>query len=60
MFIQELDSIKSKDVTVRWEGPFDESKDDAEMYCMECDENLDYGGEDWNYCPNCGLKLIYR
>ena len=46
--------------TVRWEGPYNEAKDDAEMYCMECDENLDYGGEDWNYCPNCGAKLIYR
>ena len=47
-------------VTVRWEGPFNEAKDDAEMYCLECDYNLDYGAEDWNYCPDCGAKLIYR
>ena len=45
---------------VRWECHLNEAKDDAEMYCGDCDYNLDYGAEDWNYCPNCGLKLVYR
>ena len=45
---------------VRWEGPFNDAKDDAETYCGDCDYNLDEGAEDWNYCPMCGLKLVYR
>jgi len=45
---------------VRWEGPWSDAKDDAETYCGECDYCLDEGGEDWRYCPMCGLKLIYR
>ena len=57
---KKLSLSKSEKVTVRWEGPFNEAKDDAEMYCVECDYCLDYGGEDWNYCPVCGIKLIYR
>lgn len=45
---------------VRWEGPWNDAKDDAETYCGDCDYPLDEGAEDWNYCPMCGLKLIYR
>ena len=44
---------------VRWEGPWNDAKDDAETYCGDCDYSLDEGAEDWNYCPMCGLKLVY-
>ena len=45
---------------VRWVAPWNDARDNARTYCGECDYSLDEGGEDWKYCPMCGLKLIYR
>ena len=42
---------------VRWFGPTNEAKDDAEAYCGYCDYTLD--NDDWNYCPDCGNALIW-
>lgn len=28
--------------------------DEAEAYCIDCEKYLN---DDWNYCPNCGVKL---
>ena len=42
-------------VEVNWDAPTNEAKDDAEMYCGNCDYHLT---EDWNYCPDCGVKLL--
>lgn len=46
----------------RWEGPFNEAKDDAEVYCgnINCDYNLEEGYESWDYCPKCGMKIIWH
>jgi predicted RNA-binding Zn-ribbon protein involved in translation (DUF1610 family) len=52
--------VMTKQANVRWEGPFNDAKDDAETYCGECDYNLDEGAEDWRFCPMCGLELVYR
>ena len=32
--------------------------DEAEAYCLECDQILT--NDDWNYCPNCGIELVWR
>lgn len=32
--------------------------DEAEAYCIKCDEMLT--DDDWNYCPQCGEKLVWR
>lgn len=41
---------------VKWEGPFNDAKDDAEAYCGNCSENIN--ADDWSYCPKCGVKLL--
>jgi hypothetical protein len=43
-------------VPVRWEGPFNEAKDDAETYCGMCDEYI--SDDDWKFCPKCGVELL--
>lgn len=52
--------LVSKSILVRWEGPFNEAKDDAEVYCGHCDFCLEYGIESWEYCPMCGNKIIWH
>ena len=43
-------------VAVRWEGPYNEAKDDAQCYCGKCDLPLEE--DDWNFCPKCGVGLL--
>ena len=43
-------------VAVRWEGPYNEAKDDAQCYCGKCDLPLEE--DDWNFCPRCGVGLL--
>lgn len=49
-------------ILARWEGPFNEAKDDAEVYCgsQECDYNLEQGYGEWKYCPICGNEIIWH
>ena len=46
-------------VQARWEtNRIDD--DDAEIYCGNCDYNLDDGYDNWVYCPNCGKKIVWH
>ena len=47
-------------VTVRYTDSYQSfysAGDESELYCLNCDESIN--DEVWNYCPNCGAKLIY-
>jgi predicted RNA-binding Zn-ribbon protein involved in translation (DUF1610 family) len=45
---------------VRWEEATNQAKDNAEAYCGECDYSLSEGEEEWSYCPNCGIFIIWH
>lgn len=41
----------------RWDGPWNEARDDAEAYCPRCDYWFDC--EEPRYCPDCGQRIVW-